>query len=70
MTIDMGAGEAKGFGDHHESESSGADKQMNLSNNVWEISRPCLPQLGQRLKSMRVACAARQVGDFKVDPSA
>lgn len=34
MTIDMGAGVAKGFGDRHESESSGDDKRMDLANNA------------------------------------
>lgn len=34
MTIDMGAGVAQGFGDRHESESSGRDKDMDLANNA------------------------------------
>lgn len=34
MTIDMGKDEAKGFGDRHESESSGSDKSMDLANNA------------------------------------
>lgn len=34
MTIDMGVDTAKGFGDRHEAESSGADKDMDLSNNA------------------------------------
>lgn len=34
MTIDMGESQAKGFGDRHESESSGADKSMDLANNA------------------------------------
>ncbi|OKL50983.1 hypothetical protein BSZ39_12885 [Bowdeniella nasicola] len=37
MTIDMGSATAKGFGDRHEAESSGADKKMDLRNN--EIGR-------------------------------
>lgn len=38
MTIDMGTDEAKGFGDHHESESSGSDKSMDLANNATDRS--------------------------------
>ena len=34
MTIDMGAATAKGFGDRHEADSSGADKDMDLRNNA------------------------------------
>lgn len=34
MTIDMGVGEAQGFGDRHEAESSGRDKEMDLANNA------------------------------------
>ena len=34
MTIDMSAGEAQGFGDRHEAESSGSDKEMDLANSA------------------------------------
>lgn len=34
MTIDMGAGEAQGFGDRHEAGSSGRDKEMDLANSA------------------------------------
>lgn len=34
ITIDMGADVAKGFGDRHEAESSGKDKEMDLTNNA------------------------------------